>query len=48
MAEFGWSGTQYYSQYVSLLSTLNFWRTVGGDVIRSYCSHTVKQAGSIY
>ena len=39
------SGTQYYSQYISLLSTLNFWKNVGSESIREYCSTTIKQAG---
>ena len=40
-------GTQYYSAYVSLLNTLNFWKIVGGDVIRGYCYNMIRKVGEI-
>ncbi|XP_067946046.1 uncharacterized protein [Watersipora subatra] len=43
-AEFIWNGTSYYSQYISLLATLNFWKAVGPQAIRDSCNGTISQA----
>ena len=40
-----YSGTKVNTAYISLLSTINFWKTVGPSDIRQYCHNLLVDAG---
>lgn len=44
-AEFLWAATMDYSQYLSMLTVLEFWNRVGAEKIREHNHKMVIEAG---